>query len=124
MIVYIVREGFPHGSVVKNPPTIQGMRVGVGSLGHGRSSEGENGNPLQYSCLGNPMDRPWWAAVHGVAKQIDLATAAAAAKSLQSCPTLCDPRDSSLPGSPSLGISRQEHWSGLPFPSLMQESEK
>ena len=50
--------------------------------------------------------------------------AAAAAKSLQSCPTLCDPIDSSPPGSPSLGLSRQEHWSGLPFPSPMHESEK
>ena len=49
---------------------------------------------------------------------------AAAAKSLQSCPTLCKPIDSSLPGSPSLGFSRQEHWSGLPFPSPMHESEK
>ena len=48
---------------------------------------------------------------------------AAAAKSLQSCPTLCDPIDSSPPGSPSLGFSRQEHWSGLPFPSPMHESE-
>ena len=43
--------------------------------------------------------------------------AAAAAKSLQLCPTLCDPIDGSPPGSPSLGFSRQEHWSGLPFPS-------
>ena len=51
-------------------------------------------------------------------------TAAAAAKSLQSCPTLCDPRDGSPPGSLSLGFSRQEHWSGLPFPSPMHESEK
>ena len=42
------------------------------------------------------------------------------AKSLQSCPTLCDPID----GSPILGFSRQEHWSGLPFPSPMRESEK
>ena len=49
---------------------------------------------------------------------------AAAAKSLQSCPTLCDSVDSSPPGSPVLGISRQEHWSGLPFPSPMHESEK
>ena len=48
----------------------------------------------------------------------------AAAKSLQSCPTLCDPIDSSPPGSLSLGFSRQEHWSGLPFPSPMHESEK
>ena len=49
---------------------------------------------------------------------------AATAKSLQSCPTLCDPTDVSPPGSPpSLGFSRQEHWSGLPFPSPMHESE-
>ena len=53
-----------------------------------------------------------------------LQSAAAAAKLLQSCPTLCDLRDSSPPGSPSLGFSRQEHWSGLPFPSPMHESEK
>ena len=50
--------------------------------------------------------------------------AAAAAKLLQLCPTLCDPIDSSPPGSPSLGFSRQEHWSGLPLPSPMHESEK
>ena len=50
-------------------------------------------------------------------------TVAAAAKSLQSCPTLCDSKDGSPPGSPPLGFSRQEHWSGLPFPSPMQESE-
>ena len=98
--------------------------------------------------------------------------AAAAAKSLQLCPTLCDPIDGSLPGSPipgilqartlewvaisfsnagkwkvkvksfspvlllatpwtaahqappSLGFSRQEHWSGLPFPSPVHKSEK
>ena len=50
--------------------------------------------------------------------------AAAAAKSLQSCPTLCDPIDGSPPGSPVPGILRQEHWSGLPFPSPMDESEK
>ena len=48
----------------------------------------------------------------------------AAAKSLQSCPTLCDPIDGSPPGSPSLGFSRREHWNGLPFPSPMHESEK
>ena len=41
----------------------------------------------------------------------------AAAKSLQSCWTLCHPIDSSPPGSPSLGFSRQEYWSGVPLPS-------
>ena len=39
------------------------------------------------------------------------------AKSLQSCPTLCDPIDGSAPAPLSMGFSRQEHWSGLPFPS-------
>jgi len=35
----------------------------------GRSPEEGNGNPLQYSCLGNPMDRGvWWATVHGIAR--------------------------------------------------------
>ena len=48
-------------------------------------------------------------------------TAATAAKSLQLCPTLCDPIEGSPPG--SLEFSMQEHWSGLPFPSPMHESE-
>ena len=46
------------------------------------------------------------------------------AKSFQSCPTLWDPIDGSPPGFLSLGFSRQEHWSGLPFPSPVHESEK
>ena len=49
---------------------------------------------------------------------------AAAAKLLPSCLTLCDPVDGSHQAPPSLGFSRQEHWSGLPFPSPMHESEK
>ena len=41
--------------------------------GWGRYPGGENGNPLQYSCLGNPMDRgAWWATVHGVKKQLKI----------------------------------------------------
>ena len=40
------------------------------------------------------------------------------------CLTLCDPIDGSPPGFPSLGFSRQQHWSGLPFPSPVHESEK
>ena len=48
----------------------------------------------------------------------EISAAAAAAASLQSCPTLCDPIDGSPPRLPlSLGFSRQEYWSGLPFPS-------
>ena len=43
---------------------------------------------------------------------------AAAAKSLQLCPTLCSPQPTAAhQAPPSLGLSRQEHWSGLPFPS-------
>ena len=38
------------------------------------------------------------------------------AQSLQSCPTLCDPMDGSTPGSSVHGFSRQEYWSGLPWP--------
>ena len=53
-----------------------------------------------------------------------IAAAAAAAKSHQSCPTLCDTIDGSHQVPPSLGFSRQEHWSGFPFPSPMHESEK
>ena len=49
---------------------------------------------------------------------------AAAAKSHQSCPTLCDPINGSPPGSPVLGILQTRHWSGLPFPSPGHESEK
>ena len=53
-----------------------------------------------------------------------IAMTAAVAKSLQSCPTLCDPIDGSPPGSAVLAFFRQERWSGLPFPSPMHESEK
>ena len=67
--------GFPGGLVVKNPPAIAGD---TGSIPEPRrSSEGGNGNPLQYPCLGNLMDRgAWKAAVHGVTKPVrhDLAT--------------------------------------------------
>ena len=48
---------------------------------------------------------------------------AAAAKSLQSCLTLCDPTDGSPPGSPVPGILQARIWSGLPFPSPTHESE-
>ena len=59
--------GFPGDSVVKNPSANAGN---LGSIsGSGRSPGGGNGNPLQYSCLGNPMDRgAWWAIFCGVAK--------------------------------------------------------
>ena len=57
--------GFPDGSVVKNLPA----NAGDSGLipGSGKPPREGNGNPLQYSCLENPMDRgTWWAAVYGV----------------------------------------------------------
>ena len=58
---------FPRGSDGKASAYNEGD---LGSnTGSGRSPGEENGNPLQYSCLENPMDREaWWATVHGVAK--------------------------------------------------------
>ena len=55
---------------------------------------------------------------------VEFPAAAVAAKALQSCPTLCDPITAAHQAAPSLGFSRKEHWSGLPFPSPMHESEK
>ena len=58
------------GSVVKNLLTNAGDARDTGSIpGPGRSPGGGNGNPFQYSCLGNTMDRgAWWATVYGFAK--------------------------------------------------------
>ena len=56
--------------VIKNPPVNAGEVRHVSSVpGSGRSAEGGHGNPLQYFCLENPMDRgARRATVHGVAK--------------------------------------------------------
>ena len=63
-------EGFPGGSPIKNMLASTGDVSLVPEL---RKSPGEgNSNPLQYSCLGNPMDRgAWQAMVYGVAKELD-----------------------------------------------------
>ena len=57
--------------VVKNLPANAGdIRDESLILGSGRSPGGGHGNPLQYSCLENSMDRrAWWATVHGAAKR-------------------------------------------------------
>ena len=57
-------------TVVQNLPANAEDSRDMGSIpGLGTSPGGGNGNPLQYSCLENPMDRGiWWAIVHGVAK--------------------------------------------------------
>ena len=62
--------GFPGSRVIKNSLANAGDTKDTGSIpGSGRSPGERNGNPLQYSCLENPMDRgAWRAADHGVAK--------------------------------------------------------
>ena len=62
---------FPGHSVVKYPPANAGD---TGLIpGSGRSSGEGNGNPLQYSCVGSPMERgSWQVIVHGVTKELDM----------------------------------------------------
>ena len=62
--------GSPNGSVVKN---LSAKARDAGLIpGLGRSPGEGNGNLLQYSCLGNPMNRrAWWATVHGITKESD-----------------------------------------------------
>ena len=63
-------KGFPSGSAVKNSPANTRDTDSIPELG--RSPGEGNGNPLQHSCLRNPMDRgAWLATVHGVAKESD-----------------------------------------------------
>ena len=64
---------------VKNPPAMHKTCLSIGDLGLipvGKIPREGNGNPLQHSCLGNPMDRgAWWTTVHGIARVIhDLGT--------------------------------------------------
>ena len=67
----VIFLGFPGGSVVKNLPAKAGDTGSIPGLG--RSLRGENGNILQYSCLGNPTNGgAWWATVLGVAKELDI----------------------------------------------------
>ena len=64
-------KGFPGGSIVKNSPANAGHVGSIAGLGH--SGGEKNGNSLQYSSLGNPMDRgAWQVTVHGVAKESDM----------------------------------------------------
>ena len=83
-----------------DPGSIPGLR---------RSPGAGNGNPLQYSCLENPMDRgAWWTILHRVTKsQTQLKrfsthayTVLQSSSVSQSCPTLCNPMDCNMPGFP------------------------
>ena len=116
--------GFPGGSDGKESTRNAGD---LGSIpGLGRSPGEGNGYPLQYSCLEDSIDRgAWQATVCGVTKrdtteQLSLSIfmyAAAAAKSLQSCRTLCNPIHGSPPGSPVPGIlqARTLEWVAISF---------
>ena len=93
----------------------------LGSIPVSERSPGEgNGNPLQDSCLENPMDggtwlgySPWGCRVrHGWATSLTHCESEVKVLVTQSCSTLCNCR-----APPSMRFSRQEYWSGLPFPS-------
>ena len=58
LVLLRISLGFPGGSAVKNPPANAGDTSSI--PGSGRSPGEENGNPFQYSCLRNPMDRGVW----------------------------------------------------------------
>ena len=68
-----VHASFPGGSLIKNPPATAGDGRDVGLIpGLGRSPGEGNGNPLQYLCLRNFMDREaWGATVCGITKELD-----------------------------------------------------
>ena len=92
--------------MVKCLPANAGDRRDMGLIpGPGRSPGGGNGNSLQYSCLENSTDRgAWRATVHEV-------------KSLSRVRLFATPWTVAHQAPLSMGFSRQEYWSGLPFPS-------
>ena len=69
-MLFLIFTDFPGGAVVKTPPANAGDARDTGLIPKsGRSPGIGNGNPLQYSCLENFMDRgTWWPTVHGVTK--------------------------------------------------------
>ena len=104
---------------------------------HTNLGEG-NGNPLQYSCLGKSLGQSTLAGYSRWSLRVKRDWActqllfcsflkprsvyAATAKSLQSCPTLCDPRDASPPGSPIPGIlqARTLEWVAISFSNALK----
>ena len=109
--------------MVKNLPINGGDARDVVLIpGWGRSPRVGNGNLLQYSCLENSMDRgAWQGIVRGITRsQIGLSMQTSPksfSEVAQLCPTLCNPWTVAHQAPPSMGFSRQEYWSGLPFPS-------
>ena len=67
----VLRRGLPRRLRGKESTANAGDRHGFDPW-IGKSPGEGNGYPLQYSCLGNPMDRAWWATVHRVTKESDI----------------------------------------------------
>ena len=114
----------------------------VQSLGWEDSPGEGNGNPLQYSCLENPMDGgAWGATVHGVTKcwtgltdftftfystftePEPVILSVSEVKSLSRVRLFVTPWTVAHQAPLSMGFSRQEYWSGLPFPSPGESSQ-
>ena len=65
-------DGFPGGSVIENLPATKEMWFQSPGWKHPSPGEG-NGNPPQYTCVGNSTDRgAWWAIAHGITKVSDI----------------------------------------------------
>ena len=89
--------------------------------------EGQSSFPLWVRHLIKPTSlasKPTIARSSQLVSRVSSPAAAATAKSLQSCPSLCDPIDGSPPGSPVPGSLQARTLGGLPFPSPRHESEK
>ena len=123
---------FPGGAVVKkkkNPPANVGDARDSSSIpGSGRSPGIGNGNPFQYSCLENSMDRVrWWSTVHGATKSLTWLSNWAhrqfffirkerkKVKLLNRVWLFATPWTVAYQASLPMGFSRQGYWTGLPF---------
>ena len=123
-LIEICRDDCPALIVVALPCWLSGKEYACQYRRHrlicwiGKIPWRRKGNPHQYSCLVNLIDRgTWWATCP--------AAAAAAAKSLQSCPTLCESIEGSPPGSPVPGIFQAKtlEWVAISFSNAAHNSK-
>ena len=117
--------GFPGGSAAQNPPA--NARDENLIPGSGKYPGGEHGNPLQYFCLGSPMNRgAWRAIVHGIAKESDMTEWLSTGPKwykvvvylLNTAQLFCEPIDYSPPGSSVHGISQARILEWIPISFL------
>ena len=106
---YDTRLYYPSSSLTWDTIVLQCVGCRLGSSMVGLMVTSSKRCVTQVCCSQSPCPCGKPLLTHG--------SAAAATKSLQSCPTLCDSIDGSLPGPSVPGFSRQECWSGLPLPS-------